>query len=265
MSVRWISAVWSHSPYRGEHLLLHLALADFANDEGTCFPSVPTLARKARCSVQWARRCMRTMIADGTLEIVEQGLGRGNVNRYRLLSLTEKGETEIRVTEIRETESREKGNSATDLSYIQNRHEPSLSESAESDFEQFWAAYPRKVSKAAARKAFVRVMSKSGAPSLADLLAAVARYASSVTELRFVAHPTTWLNGERWHDETGATHAPRSIVRVSEQILSAQSMGAAFAMTGRSKDDLLEIMSRKSDEERAAALEAFTLRNERRA
>lgn len=265
MSVRWISHVWQHSSYRGEHLLLHLALADFANDEGTCFPSVRTLARKARCSEQWARRCIRTMIADGTLEIVEQGLGRGNVNRYRLISPVAKGATEIPETEIRESVPAEKGNSVTSDTYIQNRHEPSLSPSLSDDFERFWAAYPRKVSKGTARKAFDRVMSKSDAPSLDDLLAAVARYASSVTEARFIAHATTWLNGERWNDEIVAKSDSAATLRVSESIRAAQSLGAAFAMTGRSTDDLMQSMTQRSDEERAAALEAFNYRNTGRA
>ena len=52
MSIRWISHVWQKSPYKGEHLLLHLALADFDNDEGEDLPSVRALAVKARCSEQ---------------------------------------------------------------------------------------------------------------------------------------------------------------------------------------------------------------------
>ena len=55
MSVRWISYVWESSPFKGERLLLHLALADFANDEGECWPAQPTLAKKARCSVTWSK------------------------------------------------------------------------------------------------------------------------------------------------------------------------------------------------------------------
>jgi hypothetical protein len=255
VSVRWISAVWTHSPYRGENLLLHLALADFANDEGTCFPSVPTLARKARCSEVWARRCVRRMIDDGLLEIVEQGLGRGNVNRYRLLPLVDKTESELGYSEKGVTTQRERGNSDASLSYIGNRHEPSHVASL---FARFWEAYPRKVSKGTASKAFSRVMARADAPTIDVLLSAVSRYAASVSDPRYVAHPATWLNGERWNDEVGGNAPASAIVRVPEEIRAAQSLGAAFALTGRTHSELAETMSTKSEAAQTAALEAFT-------
>jgi hypothetical protein len=94
MSVKWISHVWQSSPYRGERLLLHLALADFASDEGICWPSQTTLARKARCSVNWVRLSIAQMVRDDLIEIVEPaGAGRGKVGKYRLLGHAAKGHT----------------------------------------------------------------------------------------------------------------------------------------------------------------------------
>ncbi len=76
-----------------------------------------------------------------------------------------------------------------------------------SDFDLFWSAYPRKVDKKKARAAFAKVR----AP-VSQLLAALE--AQKKTEQwvkdggRFVPHPTTWLNGERWEDDVTATPAP---------------------------------------------------------
>src|SRR3569832_1743472 len=50
MSVKVQSVVWKHSCCGGLVLLLFLALADIADDEGVAYPSVAALARKIRMS-----------------------------------------------------------------------------------------------------------------------------------------------------------------------------------------------------------------------
>ena len=67
-------------------------------------------------------------------------------------------------------------------------------------FDLFWQAYPKKVGKEAARKAFSRVK----AP-LESLLTAIERQKCGnqwTTENgRFIPNPATWLNQGRWEDE----------------------------------------------------------------
>lgn len=66
-------------------------------------------------------------------------------------------------------------------------------------FEAFWRAYPRRVSKGAARKAYGKAIRKI---SHGELMAATRRYAVTVAgkDPQFIPHPATWLNGERWSD-----------------------------------------------------------------
>ena len=68
-------------------------------------------------------------------------------------------------------------------------------------FEAWWSFYPRRVGKGSARQAFKRAR---GSVSLDELNAATKRFAQQVAELgteeRFIPHPATWLNGERWAD-----------------------------------------------------------------
>lgn len=72
----------------------------------------------------------------------------------------------------------------------------------EADLESFWVEYPRKVDKGGARKAFKAACKKASAGTI---ILAARRFAeqevSKRTEARFIAHPATWLNGERWLDE----------------------------------------------------------------
>lgn len=200
MSVRWIGHVWETSPYEGRRLLLHLALADFANDEGVCFPSQRTLALKARTTEAWVSASVRQMVADGLLEIVERGSGRGNRTVYQLRKgSTQLGDSEKGETQKGETESPQTLNVDDALSSYRNRKEPS--KNLDRDFEMFWSKYPRKVAKTAARNVFRSVMKRTDAPTLESLLTAVDKYAKQGLEMKFVAHPATWLRQGRWEDE----------------------------------------------------------------
>jgi predicted DNA-binding protein (MmcQ/YjbR family) len=199
MSVRWISRVWEESPYEGRRLLLHLALADFASDEGTCFPSQRTLALKARTTEQWVSTSIRQMVKDGLLEVVARGNGRGNASTYRLL----KGQTQFGENDKGETQSPESPNVEQISTYYKNRHEPSIKH--DFGFDDFWAKYPRKVAKVAARNVFVNIMKKDDRPLLDDLLKAVDKYAQLGLEIKYVAHPATWLRQQRWLDEMPET------------------------------------------------------------
>ena len=74
-------------------------------------------------------------------------------------------------------------------------------------FDAFWGAYPRKVGKGAAQKAWGKV--RPDAALAAKIVAAVVAQRSSHQWSKdggqFIPHPTTWLNQGRWDDE-----APRS-------------------------------------------------------
>lgn len=71
-------------------------------------------------------------------------------------------------------------------------------------FKRFWEAYPRKVAKGMAIKAFVKLKPSE------DLLEAILKAIESQKKSRqwnkdgkqYIPHPATWLNGMRWEDET---------------------------------------------------------------
>ena len=75
-------------------------------------------------------------------------------------------------------------------------------------FEQFWTAYPRKVGKGGAFKAFL----KADQP-IAGLLVAVEKQKRSEQWRKeggqYIPHPATWLNQGRWDDEVPGDEVPR--------------------------------------------------------
>ena len=62
MSVKVMALVWEADLPPMEKLVL-LALADCANDEGRCWPSAPTLAKKSGQCERTVRKCIRSLIA----------------------------------------------------------------------------------------------------------------------------------------------------------------------------------------------------------
>ncbi len=71
-------------------------------------------------------------------------------------------------------------------------------------FEEFWKAYPRKVAKPNALKAW----SKAGIEDDMYMAQAAIDDVKKRTRMRWwnkdkskVPHPTTWINAQRWHDE----------------------------------------------------------------
>jgi hypothetical protein len=113
-------------------------------------------------------------------------------------------------------------------------------------FDEFWQAYPLRKAKGAAKRAFDKAI-KAGA-SAAEIIEGAKHYASERAgqDPRYTAHPTTWLNGERWTDE----RKPAQGVTIDQQgnvIDAARTFERPKART-------------KADEHEAMAYGAFGLR-----
>lgn len=87
MSIEIMSLIWKFSKQEGTALLMLLAIADHANDEGICWPSVQTLANKCRLSKRQATRLIQKLESEGEL-VIDQGGGRGHSNLYKVTPVT---------------------------------------------------------------------------------------------------------------------------------------------------------------------------------
>jgi hypothetical protein len=83
------------------------------------------------------------------------------------------------------------------------------SATADAAFDQWWAEYPKKVGKAAARKAYTKALKTTEADTIAaGLKAQLPKLLGS--EDRFRPNPATWLNEGRWDDEV-QTQPPAAV------------------------------------------------------
>lgn len=72
------------------------------------------------------------------------------------------------------------------------------------DFDTFWVAYPRKVGKDRAERAYRAARKRATA---AVILAALRSHRWS-EDPQFIPYPATWLNGGHWQDEASSSGAP---------------------------------------------------------
>lgn len=92
---------------------------------------------------------------------------------------------------------------------------PAPRENEDPDFDAFWKAYPKKVDKGAARRAWVKAVK---AADVSAIIAGAVTYAQHPDTHRdggkYIKNPATWLNAESWGNELprrDATPRKRSI------------------------------------------------------
>jgi hypothetical protein len=84
VSIKVSTYVWEYSEHKGTALLLMLAIADHAHDDGGgAYPSIATLARKARTSPRNVKLLLPKLEASGELE-VSRGKGPHGTNLYQV-------------------------------------------------------------------------------------------------------------------------------------------------------------------------------------
>jgi hypothetical protein len=213
-----MAAVWERSQHSGTSLLMLLAIADFADDDGRAYPSIPTLARKCRMKERNAQYILAELVESGELS-AQRGKGpRGsNVYRIKLASLGVQQSAPLQYVAPLQQSAPNPCNGvritpATECTQTTIES----SKNHQHDFDRFWKAYPKKTAKGDALKAWKKLKVDS---SLLDLiLKAIDQQKTSEAWTKdkgqFIPYPATWLNGQRWEDEVcrGAAASGQSLI-----------------------------------------------------
>lgn len=222
MSIRVMTAVWDSDAYEGGTLLVLLALADWAADDGgKVFPKMQTLAHKARLSVRGAQVCMARLRDDGVIvEVSPARRGKGTEYKIMLDRVKDLHRNDCTAISSGEVTDAVGVQSATvgvqsDVSHIDNHQEPSVEPSyAREDAPQVgwkkvwqafktWPGIPAGASEFRARAAFDRME-----PILpADLLDRIRAHGDEIVRQNaargarvgglLVTHPHNWLERDR--------------------------------------------------------------------
>lgn len=94
-----------------------------------------------------------------------------------------------------------------------------------SDFDTFWALVPRRVGKKAAARAW-RAVERRGESheAIEGMRAYAAAFAQGGTDMKYVPHPSTWLNRRGWEDDLAAVF-PSQKPQMTEWEQKATQMG----------------------------------------
>ena len=251
MSIKIMSWVWENSPYRGAQLLIHLAFADHADDNGVCWPGQTSIAAKCRCTVETVRATTRALQDDGLLIITSESRGRGTSHKYLLKtpSISVPLQETPKSAEINpQIDGPKPPNLSVNTPNLlpKNHQEPSIVPSGESSidgFDEFWATYPRRIGKKAALKSWINAI-KTVDPQ--TIINATNEFSTAVAgkETQYIAHPSTWLNEGRWDDDMSAyqtqhfTARDRNIARANDFIANARQAESVWAITQEQRREI---------------------------
>ena len=90
MSIKVMSAVWEREDLDASERLVMLSLADHADDDGVCYPSIARLCKRTSMSDRGVQKILSRLQERGFLR-VEIGAGRSGSNRYHVNSTPEPG------------------------------------------------------------------------------------------------------------------------------------------------------------------------------
>ncbi len=200
MSVQASSECWGNMEgLTPAQMVVLLAIADVVNDmhENQFWASSSSLARKVGMDSGNVRHRLQELTGLGWITVLTERAGRPT--RYEWMGARRRN------AGARREHTPPASTAHTPVLSIQTQDEPKRNAIARADvdvwFDQFWSVYPRRVGKRAARKAFDPAL-KRGLPD--QIIAGAMTYARAcerVDEARYIAHPATRLNGDRWLDE----------------------------------------------------------------
>jgi hypothetical protein len=220
---------------RGMRMVM-LAVADAANVDGEhAHPGINGIVGFSLYSRGQVGKLLGELVEEGWLEVEEEGGGRGRATVYRIPRMSEETahsvarfpsgnravsdekprtpDTETAHSEAETAHPRVRANGSNNgtSNGTPNEHLPLPGVEAPPEpppdrFDEFWAVYPRHVDKANARRAWAKATKTVDPQTIID---GAIRYGAYVTaertEPKYVKHPSSWLNAERWGDELVAS------------------------------------------------------------
>ena len=162
-----------------------------------------TLARMAGVSVDEVQTLMSELQQAGVFSLTRKGV----VFSRRMtkdFSRSQKGRKSAYLRYSQDTEDKQETTRPNGSpSRVPTTQKPEARSQKEKDppgFDDWYAAYPRKVGKGQARKAYAGACKKTDSETLLRAAEGFSRTIAGTDE-KFIPHPATWLNGERWLDE----------------------------------------------------------------
>ncbi len=224
---------------------------------GEVLLSIRWLAEKGKCSHNKAHRFLKRCLDENMVVLVAkearriEGRIKGRIERqiagrkasvYKVTRFNEihqldNGELDELKDELRDESRDESGDTLEREIKRENKREggcggekkDSLAQLVDRDpgFQKFWAAYPRQTAKKRCREWWIK--NKPSDALVEEMLKAISEQKRSdqwqEENGKYIPYPSTWLNGEKWHDKLKAnTNGGRSLPFAREE----QTLGSGL-------------------------------------
>ncbi|MEK9767819.1 MAG: helix-turn-helix domain-containing protein [Betaproteobacteria bacterium] len=197
MMMSWDALAWAAKQSAGgaTDKLILLLLADFADENGSCYPSHKTIATRAECGVSTVERALKRLQQRGLLVIsprFDKSNGGSNRQTSNLYTLKMGG---VKMTG---------GGGYQNDDPLTSNNKPYVKGFCyPHGFEQWWIAYPRNNgSKKKSYELWLRAIDQFVDEK--DLYIKTCRFSQSQKgkDIQYIPHATTWLNQRRWETIT---------------------------------------------------------------
>lgn len=258
MSVQATTWAWQQNTESSGQRLVLLALADAAggdeDDPRMCWPSVARISAMVGIGESTVKMHMERLAEIGLISKIERRRRRdGTLGTWWITVNFTRADPSAVVTPTRAdppavAEPTTADPSAVDHSRPIGSLEPSFSEPPKEisrAFDVFWAAYPRRIAKPAAKRAWMNISKRDQAVAL-QAIDAWCKYWTAKGEPEFIPYPQKWLN-QRYFDA-----APPALPRAKNGV-GLNGMGLPPEMVAALRDTTLpsrdELRARRDEPE----------------
>jgi superfamily II DNA helicase RecQ len=167
-------------------------------DDGFIYKTIKDFEYETTLTARQQRRVRDKLVRLGYIEVKKIKANGSPTLHYKMVKWNvTKGN--IPMLQKVTMESDKTSHSITESTTESTTEKPPNPLKGEEHFQTFWELYPKKVGKGGARTSYKRALKKTTAE---NILSALRKQSHKWKDKQFIPHPTTWLNQERWEDET---------------------------------------------------------------
>lgn len=191
----------------GTAKLIYAYFCSFAGAGDSCFPSRSLICRELKITTNTFSKYLRQLVTRGLISVEQvKDKGKFSHNVYTINAEIPPCrnsrctvETVSQMTVYGEMSTI--NNSSIINSNSINNNNRDIGQTQKMMFDTFWKAYPRKVNKQAAEKAFNKLQPSEDL--FKAMMAGLDNHKKSKQWIdpQYIPHASTWLNGKRWEDE----------------------------------------------------------------
>lgn len=193
---------------KGNELIVYAIIYGFSQDGNYYTGSLQYIAEWANISKRSVINTIQKLINLGFVEKMEVK-NKSGFNSYRAVENCEIGVKNLHPSsekfspqEVKKFHQPGEKSSPPNINIIiKDNIDNNSAFDQEDAFKRFWALYPKHVNKKKAHKKFLEICKNQ--EMLSKILSAIVDQKESQQwrDPKFIPHPSTWLNNERWNDE----------------------------------------------------------------